>query len=180
MVPCLDKGYVELIGCSPSGKELENIIEVSLKGRVSSNLLKSTMLHFRVKAPYFVVMSMGNIRYITDAHQTSEVYTLELDDLGCKDLDTAKDILFSINSTIEATNINREMYIKDGCNRFVATMTSTTSTYWSGIMYADMDTWCDFYKQKHAPHQINTYQKAIEQILKVEYPRLDDYLRRRQ
>ena len=178
MIPCLDKGSVELLSCAPNGKQLATIVSQMRRGQVGPHLLRVPMVYFKVKAPYFVVLAMGNVRSITDQQYDPEVYYPEIDDVGQVELETRQDIADSIRSTIDAGSINREMYVKDGCNRFVATMTSTVSTYWSGVMYADLETWCDFYQQKHAPHQIKVYQKAVEDLLKVEYPELDDYIRR--
>jgi len=178
MIPCLDKGYVELLSASPTGKQMVHIVNVVRKGAVGPQLLKIPMVYFNVKAPLFVIMTMGNIRYITDANQTGECYLPNIDDVGCTDIDTSKDIVESMSSTIEAGEINREMYVKDGCNRFLAQVTSTVATYWRGMMYADLETWCNFFSQKHAPHQIRVYQKAVEDLLRVEYQDLDDYIRR--
>jgi len=178
MIPCLDKGFVELLSCAPNGKQLSLIVQQMRRGQVGPHLLRVPTVYFKVKAPYFVTLAMGNIRSITDQTYSQEVYHPEIDEIAPIEVESRQDMADSIKSTIDAGNINRDMYVKDGCNRFVATMTSTISTYWLGVMYADLETWCDFYQQKHAPHQIKTYQKAVEDILKVEYPELEDYIRR--
>jgi hypothetical protein len=178
MIPCLDKGYVELLSCAPDGKALATVVHQMRRGYVGPHLLRIPTVYLKFKAPYFVTLAMGNIRSVTDQSYQPEVYHPEVDEVGSIDVESRQDIVESIRSTIDAGNLNREMYVKDGCNRFTATMTSTVSTYWQGLMYADLETWCDFYQQKHAPHQIKVYQKAVEDILKVEYPELDDYLRR--
>jgi len=178
MIPCLNKGSVELLSSAPSGVQLSSIVRQMRKGQVGPHLLRIPMVYFKVTAPYFVILAMGNIRSISDASYIPETFHPEIDDVGPVDIESREEIAESIRSTIDAGILNREMYVKDGCNRFVATVTSTIATYWSGVMYADLETWCDFYQQKHAPHQIKTYQKAVEDILRVEYPEIEDYLRR--
>lgn len=178
MRPCLDKGFIELLSASPDKKTMEYIVDTMKRGRVPTGLTRMTSVCMKVKAPLFVLLAMNRFSRIQDDNYISEVYVTTIDDIRAPDLDASRDICSSINMTIDAGNTNREAYKTDGCNGFTATFTSTLSTYWQGILYADLQTWVDFVNEKHAPHHIAVYQKAVQEILAVEFPRLDDFLRR--
>jgi hypothetical protein len=178
MIPCLDHGSVELLSCAPNGVQLKTIVNSMRRGQVGPQLLRMPMVYFKITAPYFVILALGNLKRVTDDSYKPEVYLPKLDDIGSPSLDTNQEIADSIQATIEAGHINRDMYVKDGCNQYVAKMTSTISTYWSGIVYGDLETWVNFYSQKHAPSQVKAYQLAVQDLLRVEYTDLDDYLRR--
>lgn len=178
MRPCLDKGFVEFLSASPDRKTMEYIVDTMKRGRIPTGLTRMTSVCMKVKAPLFVLMAMGRFCKIQDDSYVPEVYVAVVDDIKTPHLQTSADICESINMTIDAGDANREAYKADGCNGFVAAFTSTVATYWQGIAYADLQTWIDFANEKHAPHHIAVYQKAVQEILAVEFPRLDDFLRR--
>jgi hypothetical protein len=178
MIPCLDYGSVELLSCAPDGNQLKSIVDVMRRGRVGPQILKLPVVYFKFIAPIFVVNSMGTFRKIQDDNYVPETYFPKIDDISARDLETSEAIQESLSATLDAGIVNRTTYIEDGCNQFTATLTSTVCTYWSGIVYGDLETWYQFFSQKHAPSQIKTYQKAVEDLLVVEYRDLDDYIRR--
>jgi hypothetical protein len=178
MVPCLDYGFVELISAAPDGKQLVKIVDTMRRGKTTPQILKMPMVYFKFKAPIFVVVAMGNFKKLQDNSYDPEYYYPKIDDIRAPDLETSEDIAESIKMTIDAGLVNQETYVVDGCNPFVATLTTTVSTYWQGVIYGDLLTWIEFAREKHAPAQIKTYQRAVEDILVAEFPALDDYLRR--
>lgn len=178
MIACLDHGFVELISVAPSSSNYKKIVDQMCGNKINRNLLKMPMIYFKISAPLFVINSLNSFKKITDNSYKPLVYHPKIDEINAKDLDTSSEITSSIISTIEAGLINQLTYQEDGCNPFISTFTNTVCTYWSGVIYGDLDTWCSFFKEKHAPHQIKVYQKAVEDLLKLEYPYLDDYLRR--
>ena len=178
MRPCLDKGFVEFLSASPDRKTMELIVDSMKRGRVPTGLAHMTSICMKVRAPLFVMLAMGRFSLIQDDSYSPETYASTLDDVRASDIETSAQICESINMTIEAGHVNREAYKADGCNGFTATFTSTISTYWQGVALGDLQTWVDFANEKHAPHHIAVYQKAVQEILAVEFPRLDDFLRR--
>jgi hypothetical protein len=178
MIPCLDHGSVELYSVAPNGKELKKIVDVMRRGRVGPQLLKLPTVYLKITAPIFVVNSMGAFKKLQDDYYKPETFFPIIDDINARDLETSQEIARSISETLEAGIVNRTSYVDDGCNPFIAGLTSSVCTYWSGIVYADLETWCQFFLEKHAPRHIKVYQKAVEDILRVEYVELDDYLRR--
>jgi hypothetical protein len=154
------------------------IVDKLKRGRVPTGILRASTVYLQIKAPLFVIMAMSRFSMIQDDSYAPEAYIATIDDIKAKNLEISVEICESINMTIAAGEANRDAYAADGCNTFAAAMTSTISTYWQGVAYADIQTWLDFANQKHAPHHIAVYQTAVQNILMAEFPKLDDIIRR--
>jgi hypothetical protein len=65
--------------------------------------------------------------------------------------------------------------MEDGCDRFIASLTTPVSTYWEGIVYGDLSTWMEFAESKSAPRIVAMYQEAIRNMLIAEYGNIYNY-----
>lgn len=179
-IPVLDHGWIKLMSCSPSGRELQEIRVQYYRGSIQSSMLSMTQIAIEINTPIFVRIAMGRIPFVSKPfNRYEEFYNPTIADIGSGNLETNKEIQESIQMTMDALITNQDTYTSDGCNNFVAMMTAPTSSYVSGIAYASMGEWMDFVCLAHTPPQVKAYQDSIRKTLMAEFPMWEEFEKRR-
>lgn len=179
-IPVLDKGYVQLRCCAPSFLELEKIKSEIYRGSVTPALAEMVQVYLNVKCPYFLLISLvsGNIRAVSSPGLPVDAYVPGLDSVKSGDLTNDKDISDSMSMTIDSLMLNQKAYTKDGCNSFIAGVTTPVAAYWSGVMYGSLRDWLRFANASGLHPLVKEYQRSVLSTISIEYKNLEELGRR--
>jgi hypothetical protein len=103
----------------------------------------------------------------------NETYIPTVDEIGSGTLQTNKDIVESMEMTLNALLTNRSSYATDKCNGFVANTTLPLATYVNVIASGSLSLWIDYCKAIGFSKQVSSYQTAIFNLIKGEIPDID-------
>ena len=162
-LPVLDHGYVSLISCSPSYSDHTDIRSSLFRNRLTAQSIDMVYVHLEVKCPYFILIPMvsSGIRCASSVSQASDAFCPTLDMVASGSTANDRDISESMKMTVESLMLNQKSYVHDGCNAFVASITTPVAAYWEGVMYASMTEWSRFMFAKDLHPIVKQYQKTI-------------------
>lgn len=178
-LPVLDHGYVSLISCSPTYSEHKSIMSSLFRNRLSMQSVDMVYVHLHIKCPYFILIPMvsSGIRCVSSANQAGDAFCPTIEYVSSGSSSNDRDISESMKMTIESLMINQKAYIHDGCNAFIASVTTPVAAYWEGVMYASLTEWCRFILAKDLHSVVKQYQKTIHDSISTEYKNIDDIKR---
>lgn len=178
-IPTLDKGFVQLRCCAPNSRDLDVMKSELYRGTLSPQLLEIVNVFLNIKCPYFLLIPLvsSGIRAIPRPGQTNDAYMPQVDVIksGSSTLDV--EMAESMGMTIEALMLNQSSYVKDGCNSFVATITTPVAAYWEGVMFGLLKDWVRFANASGLHPLVKEYQKSVLSALSVEYTNINDISR---
>jgi hypothetical protein len=79
--------------------------------------------------------------------------------------------------TTEALLLNHKGITMDGGSRFTAQLLTPITVYNELVVAGKLANWLSFIKQKQLPKELEVYRKAVEEVLRVEWKNLDQFLR---
>jgi hypothetical protein len=175
-IPVLDKGYVQLRCAAPSGLELDKIRSEIYRGNFNPTLIEMTQIYLNVKCPYFLLIPLisSGIRAISLPLMPMDAYVPALDSVKSGNVSIDKDIAESMAITIDSLMLNQKAYVKDGCNSFVASITTPVAAYWNGVMYGSLKDWLRFCKVPGLHPLVKEYQMSISNAISIEYKNLEE------
>ena len=178
-IPVLDKGFVQLRCCAPNFHDLEIMKSELFRGNLTPQLIETVHVYLNVKCPYFLLIPLlsSGIRAISRPGVPGDAYVPRVDEIksGSHELDI--EIQNSMSLTVESLMLNQKGYTKDGCNSFVASVTTPVAAYWDGVMFGLLKDWLRF-AAASGPHPlIKEYQKSVVNVLSVEYKNINDIMR---
>jgi hypothetical protein len=178
-LPVLDHGYVSLMSCSPSYSDHLEIRSSMFRNRLTSQAIDMIYVHLQVKCPYFILIPMvsSGIRCTSSVSQASDAFCPTVDMIASGSTANDRDISESMKMTVESLMLNQKSYVHDGCNAFVASVTTPVSAYWEGVMYASMGEWSRFMFAKDLHPIVKQYQRAVHDAVSIEYKNLEDIKR---
>jgi len=171
-------GWVRISGMSPDSKRWRYIWEQYFKTRKVKSILEMTSISFEMNLPIFVLLSFGRINYfINPTTSFTSTYTPTSDEIGSKQLQNNQDIVDSMSMNLQALLANRESYIVDGCNSFVANTVLPISTYVNVVSTASLLMWAEYCKVLGFSNQISIYQGVIFNLIKGQLPDIEYILK---
>ena len=178
-IPTLDKGFVQLRCCAPNARDLDVMKSELYRGTLSPQLLETVNVFLNVKCPYFLLIPLisSGIRAISRPGQSSDAYIPQVDVIKSGNNAVDLEIAESMGATIEALMLNQLSYAKDGCNGFVATITTPVAAYWEGMMFGLLEDWVRFANAPGLHPLVKEYQKSVLSALSVEYTNINDISR---
>jgi hypothetical protein len=178
-IPTLDKGYVQLRCCAPNGLEIDRIRSEIYKGSWHPNLVEMAYVHLNIKCPYFLLIPLisSGIRALSIPGLPSDAYVPDVSSIKSGNLNTDKEISDSISMTIDSLMLNQKAYAKEGCNTFLASITTPVAAYWSGILYGSLRDWLRFCSTPGLHPMVKEYQRSVNGAISVEYKNLEDLTR---
>jgi hypothetical protein len=176
----LDKGYVKVISASPSGKQFQEMRSQIFRGVIKESLIEIPRVILKIKCPYVVLHAMQStkIRIVTNySRYEAQVYEPQVTDIRSGNHE--KDVQLSdyISSTLSALIVNQTTLQQDGCNGFIAGLTTPIAAYWEGIVYGDLSDWIDVITAPNAPNMIKAYQNAFNVAISTEFLELEEIIR---
>lgn len=170
-IPVLVDGWVRLVSASPSSKEFSSFTERYRRLASDSAVLESTHLIIEMKVPTIILLSMGRLQYqLHPVDSLKDVWLPNEADIQARELEVGREIAAHIKATAEAQLSNQEMFVKDGCNGWVAKTTTPISAYVTAYIYGNLACWLDFVNAPGAPKPVKAYQDAVLGIIRAEYP----------
>jgi len=178
-IPTLDKGFVQLRCCAPNARDLDIMKSELYRGTLSPQLLEIVNVFLNIKCPYFLLIPLvsSGIRAISRPGHTSDAYVPQVDVIKSGNNALDLEIADSMSATIEALMLNQMSYTKDGCNSFVATITTPVAAYWEGMMFGLLKDWIRFANAPGLHPLVKEYQKSVISALSVEYININDISR---
>jgi hypothetical protein len=178
-IPTLDKGFVQLRCCAPNFHDLEIMKSELFRGNLTPQLVEIVNVYINIKCPYFLLIPLvsSGIRAISRPGSPGDAYTPQADDIGSGNHELDLEIQYSMSLTIDSLMLNQKGYVKDGCNSFVASMTTPVAAYWDGVMFGLLRDWVRFASAPGLHPLIKEYQKSVVNVLSVEYKNINDIMR---
>lgn len=179
--PVLDKGYVKMFSASPSGRQFQEIRAIMFRGALRESLADIPRVVLEVRCPYVVLHAMQStkIRVVNNFSSFKHVvYEPQVTDIRSGNHE--KDVQLSeyMCSTLNALAINQATLNQDGCNTFIAGLTTPIAAYWEGLVYGDLTDWIRVITAPHAPNIIKAYQEAFNSVISAEFIELEELTRR--
>jgi hypothetical protein len=171
-IPCLDKGYVAMHSCSPTGQELLQLGKEFFRGQKDAKLFDVAQLHIKVKCPIFIQLSFPEfgLRYITQRSTSKpEAFVPTVDQVNAMSLEASEAIQRDIQQTTDALLINPKAYQTEHCDLFISQVASPISIYNTLLVFGSLEQWNNYLSQKGLPTPIEAYRKAIDSIVMAEY-----------
>lgn len=175
-IPVLDKGYVAMYSCSPSGQELLLLGKEFFRGSKDNKLFDVAQLHLKIKCPLFVqlVFPEFGLRYITQRSSIKpEAFVPTVDQVNAISLEASEAIQQDIQQTTDALLINPKAYQLEHCDLFISQVVSPVSIYNTLLVSGSLEQWNNFVSQKGLPAPIEAYRKAIDSLVMAEYGQLN-------
>lgn len=178
-IPVLDKGYVQLTSFAPSFLEVEKMRSEFFRGVLAPQLVETIQVFLRMKCPYFILVPLltSGMRAISVPGLASDAFVPQVDDIMSSSLANSQEIRESMSLTIDSLMLNQKAYIKDGCNAFVASLTTPVSAYWEGVIFGQLKDWLRFGNAPGLHPFIKEYQKSVIDCISVEYKNINDIIR---
>jgi len=179
--PVLDKGYVKLLSASPSGQQISIIRNQVFRGLVKESLTDLPRVVLKIRCPYVVLhhLQSTKIRIINDLSVNKEfVYEPQITDIRSGKHETDVELAEYMSSTLNALVVNQVTLKQDGCNAFIAQLTTPIAAYWEGIAYGDLSDWIRIIVAPHTPPMVKAYQDAFKLTISTEFLELDEFIRR--
>lgn len=175
-IPVLNGGYVRLISCSPSYEEYKKILSSHFRNTMTLQVLDMSSIILEVKCPYFILIPLisAGMRAVAYPKQPEDAYIPAVDDIKSGSIENDKDISESMKMTIESLMLNKKAYTHDGCDSFIASVTSPVSYFWEGMIHAKTMEWARFLSLKNLHPIVGLYQSAIENTISTEYKNIED------
>lgn len=174
----LSDGYVSLFSCAPNGVEVDHIVATYMYNIPRQSLLRSVSVYFEVRCPIAVYMSMTRMCFIKNASAPTGSWKPTESDIKARTLEVSQSISEYISATIDACDVNVDLFVKDGCNAHLAGMCRSQAAYWTGLAYASLEDWWQWCNTPNAPAFIKVYQDAVRNALLAEYKNIEDIARR--
>lgn len=170
-IPCLDKGYVALVGSSNNSTLLKSVALEFFQTTDYSNLAHMANLTLVIKCPLFVQLNLSkfNLSIVSATTQEAELYLPNVGEIGGNDRETNTLIADDIARTSEALLINPKAYQADGCNRFISQILTPINTYTTIIVHGSYNDFRKFCNQPGMPAPIISYAQAVKQITDMEW-----------
>lgn len=177
-IPVLDKGFVALLGSSPSDEFIRAVMYDN-----EATFLRMATASLIVKCPLFVQLHLGrfdlNLTCIVSKEAPAEAYVPTEAEVQAKDLETSQMIAADISNTTAALLINPSAYQFEGCDQFVSQVISPISVYNELVVNGTLKQWIDFTTQtQKLPEAIEAYRKVVEDILIAEWDTLRPWIKR--
>lgn len=172
-IPVLDKGHVALYSCSPDGKKLNQLYKEFMRGTKDSKCAELTYVILKIKCPLFVQMSFPEygLTYISQRGQTTaEAFVPTVAEVNAISLEASEAIQADIAQTTAALLINPKAYQSEHCDLFVSQVISPISVYNVLVVAGNLGQWLNYINQSGFPAPIESYRKAIKEVLFAEYP----------
>jgi hypothetical protein len=170
--PVLDQGYVRLVATSLPQRELLQLASWTFRGSITDKLLSMPILTAEIKAPIALISSLTQMECTAmpyaNMDKTAYLKSNETD-IRAPELATSVAISNSINQVLSAAMVNKEMYVKDGCDGVIAGLVTPVAAYWEGLISAKLDAWLRFTSAKGAGRLVREYQEALRNIFLLEY-----------
>lgn len=178
-IPTLNKGFVQLRSCAPSHLELEKIKSEIYRGTLTPQLIDMVYVVLNVKCPYFLMIPLvsSGIRAAARPGPAMDAYRPGPEWIKSGKHATDREISESISQTVESLMLNQEAYVKDGCNSFVASITTPVSAYWEGVMSGFLRDWIRFISTPGLHPMVKQYQNSVSNAILIEYTNLNDIIR---
>lgn len=178
-IPVLDKGFVQLRCCAPNFHDLEVMKSELFRGNLTPQLIETVHVYLNVKCPYFLLVPLlsSGIKAISRPGVPGDAYVPRVDDIKSGNHESDLEIQYSMNLTIDSLMLNQKAYAKDGCNPFVASVTTPVAAYWEGVMFGLMRDWVRFAAAPGLHSLVKEYQKSVVNALSVEYKNINDIMR---
>jgi hypothetical protein len=178
-IPTLDKGYVQIRCCAPNGLEIDKIRSEIYRGSWHPNLVEMSQVYLNVKCPYFLLIPLvsSGIRALSAPGAPTDAYVPDVGSIKSGSLDSDREISESMSMTIDSLMLNQKAYAKEGCNTFLASITTPVAAYWSGILYGSLRDWLRFCGTPGLHPMVKEYQRSVSGSLSVEYKNLEDLIR---
>jgi len=175
--PVLDKGYVAVHSCAPSGTELLELSKEFFRGKFDARLLNTAVALLKIKCPLFVQLAFPEHGLLTVAQRTStkpEAFIPNVSQVNAQNLEASQAIQEDIERTTEALLLNPSAYQTEHCDPFISQVISPISVYNVLIVSGSLAQWLSFLSQHGLPLPIEAYRKAVENVILAEYPLLKD------
>ncbi len=169
-IPCLDKGYVSLVGTHMPLTKL-NELSTKLFQQPGKKFLRLSAATFVIKCPLVVQLALSQIdaTIVVANLDKIEAYTPNPGELNVADFSTAQQIANNMNRTTEALLINPEAYTRDGCDKNMAQMLLPVNTYTTLVVQSSYNEWRRFADAGHTSSVIKSYADAIGNLLQLEW-----------
>jgi len=177
--PVLDKGYVALHSCAPSGLELLQLSKEFFRGRWDDRLLNTAVAHVKIKCPLFVQLMLSEHGLASVAQRVTskpEAFVPNVSQVNAKDLEASEAIQRDIEQTTAALLLNPSAYQSEHCDLFISQVISPISVYNVLIVSGSLAQWLSFLSQRGLPSPIEAYRKATENVLFAEFAPLKEKL----
>lgn len=176
-IPVLDKGYVAVHSCSPSGNELQALSLDFFRKQHSSGLDRIVHINLQIKCPLFVQLSFSALGFICIAKRHGdgdiEAFIPTIAEVNAQSLGASREIQEDIERTTHALLINPKAYQADHCDSFISQVISPVSVYNTLIISGSLEQWNAYINQVGLPAPIESYRKAIQNAIQAEYPKRD-------
>jgi hypothetical protein len=179
--PVLDKGYVLSVSSSPNGNALREIRAQIYRGVLKEGLADIPRVVLKVRCPLVVLHSMmaTKLRIIQDPYAIKDdVHEPQVTDIRSGKLETDTELAEYMAQTLNALVLNQTTLKEDGCDGFVASLTTPIAAYWEGLVYGDLSDWIRVIVTPGAPRMIKSYQDAFRSVLSAEFLDLDEMIKR--
>lgn len=178
-IPTLNKGFVQLRACAPSYLELEKLKSELYRGTLTPQLIDMVYVVLNMKCPYFMLIPLvsSGIRAAARPGGAADAYCPGPEWIKSGKHATDVEVSESISQTVESLMLNQQAYVKDGCNSFVASITTPVAAYWDGVTMGFMRDWIRFATAPGLHPMIKQYQNAVSNALAVEYTNINDIIR---
>ncbi len=179
-IPVLDNGHVRAISFCPPDSELESIKSSYFRNTYSTSMLDITSVMLEVKCPYFILIPLisSGVKAASSMSPPRDAYVPAVDTIKSGNHASDVEISQSISMTIDSLMLNQKAYTHDGCNQFVASLTTPVAAYWEGVMQASLPVWLRFTAAKNLHPLVNEYQRTIYQVISSEYKNIHDIQKR--
>lgn len=171
-IPVLDKGFVAIFACSPSGQDLFQLSKDFFRGHKDSKLFEVAQIHILIKCPLFVqlMFSEYGLRYITKrGSDKTEAFIPTVDQVNAVSLEASEAIQRDIEQTTDALILNPKAYQTENCDLFISQVISPINIYNTLLVSGSLEQWNNFLLQQKLPSPIEAYRKAIDGLIMAEY-----------
>lgn len=172
-IPVLDKGYVALHSCAPNGKDLSALSKDFMRGIKDKKFCDQTHVVLSVKCPLFVQLSFPEhgLTYLSKRGLSmTEAFVPTVAEVNAQTLEASEAIQADIKQTTDALLINPRAYQSEHCDLFVSQVISPVSVYNVLVVSGSLTEWKSYLSQQGLPAPIESYRKAIQEVLVAEYP----------
>lgn len=171
-IPVLDKGYVALHSCTPSGQDLHLLSKQYFKSAFNSKATKVAHINMEIKCPLFVQLTFTEHElncFSEKANNKIEAFIPSVAEVNAENLEASEAIQRDIEQTTNALLINPKAYQSENCDFFISQLVSPISIYNTLLVAGSLSSWLTYVRQMALPGPIEAYRKAIEAVIVAEY-----------
>lgn len=179
MIPVLDKGYVQILGSTFPGNSLAQLFK-DYGRRPSWQLANVVTLTLAVKCPLFVQLTLAEQGLICVAKRppsSPEAYIPTSVEIGSPNLEANIEIAEYFKQTTESLLINQQSFKLQQCDGFVTQVLAPISLYNELVVSGSLSTWIKFISLTSLPSPIEAYREAVNNLMKGEWPQINDIIR---